>query len=108
MGERATESLGPEAYLVCFDDSRRAEMFELAQTLRRELLLEVELDLAARSAKGQLKQASRSDAECAVLIGLEELAPDVARVRDLESGEEHDVPIAELVTWFAEAEGEED
>ena len=108
MGERATESLGPEAYLVCFDDSRRAEMFELAQTLRRELLLEVELDLAARSAKSQLKQASRSDAECAVLIGLEELAPDVARVRDLESGEEHDVPIAELVTWFAEAEGEED
>ncbi len=108
MGERATESLGPEAYLVCFDDSRRAEMFELAQTLRRELLLEVELDLAARSAKGQLKQASRSDAECAVLIGLEELAPDVVRVRDLESGEEHDVPIAELVTWFAEAEGEED
>ena len=107
IGERATESLGPEAYLVCFDDSRRTQVFELAQTLRRELLLEVEFDLAARSAKGQLKQADRSGAVCAVMIGLEGLAPELARVREMESGKEHDVPIAELVTWFAEAEGEE-
>jgi histidyl-tRNA synthetase len=108
MGERATESLGPEAYFVCFDDSRRAQVFELAQSLRRELLLEVEFDLAARSAKGQLRQAGRSGAACAVMIGLEELAPELARVRDLQSGKEHDVPIAELATWFAEAEGEEE
>jgi histidyl-tRNA synthetase len=106
MGERATESAGPEAYLVCFDDSRRAEVFVLAHALRRELLLEVEFDLAARSAKGQLRQASRSGAECAVMIGLEELAPELARVRDLQSGEERDVPIAELAAWFAEVGGE--
>jgi histidyl-tRNA synthetase len=106
MGERATESAGPEAYLVCFDDSRRADVFALAHALRRELLLEVEFDLAARSAKGQLRQASRSGAECAVMIGLEELAPELARVRDLQSGEERDVPIAELAAWFAEVGGE--
>jgi len=103
MGAREPERLGPDAYLVCYDERLRGRAFVLAQQLRSELLLEVELDLAGRSPKGQLKQAGRSDALRAVLIGLEWLDPGIARVRDLRSGDEADVELDALAGWFAAA-----
>jgi len=54
----------------------------------------------ARSAKAQLKQAGRSGAELAVLVGLADVAAGEVRVRDLESGDEEDVPVDQLGDWF--------
>ncbi len=103
MGAREPQRSGPDAYFVCYDERLRARVFALVQQLRSELLLEVELDLAGRSPKGQLKQAGRSGAQRAVLIGLEWLDPGMARVRDLRSGDESDVALDALVGWFAAA-----
>jgi histidyl-tRNA synthetase len=78
-------------------------VFTLVQQLRSELLLEVDLDLAGRTPKGQLKQADRSGALRAVLVGLEWLDPGTARVRDLRNGDEDDVALDALADWFAAA-----
>jgi len=99
-GLEEAEDEGPLAYVVAFVPESRADAFALAQHLRRDLLIDAECDLAGRSAKAQLRQAGRSGAELALLVGLADLAEGEVRLRDLESGDEEDVAIAELGDWF--------
>ena len=66
----------------------------LANALRSEGVAS-DLDYAGRSAKGQFRQADRSGAAHAVIIGEEELQQGVSTVRDMRSGEERTVPIAD-------------
>jgi histidyl-tRNA synthetase len=99
-GLEEAEDEGPLAYVVSFAQESRADAFALAQHLRRDLLIDAECDLAGRSAKAQLKQAGRSGAELALLVGLDDVAEDEVRMRDLESGDEEDVAIDELGDWF--------
>jgi histidyl-tRNA synthetase len=100
MGEAEVPPAHPAAFVVAFADERRGDAFVLAEELRRGGLA-VELDLAARSVKGQLKQAGRSGASYAVLLGLEELPADTLRVRALAGGGEEDVPTAGLAAWLS-------
>ena len=98
----------PVVYVACFDEARRDDAFALTEHLRRELLVDAECDLAARSAKGQLRQATRAGAELAVLLGLPVVPADVVRVRDLEGGDEEDVPLTVLDAWLDGWFAEED
>jgi histidyl-tRNA synthetase len=88
------------AYVVAFSDDSRAAAFACAQQLR-SAGVPAELDLAGRSPKGQLKQAGRSGARFAVLLGLEELADGVVRLKDLPGGGEEDVSAAGLPALVA-------
>jgi histidyl-tRNA synthetase len=90
---------GAMTYVVCFDEARRGDAFVLTERLRRELFIDAECDLAGRSAKGQLRQATRSGAELAVLVGLPGLGAEVVRVRDLATGHEADVSLPNLEDW---------
>jgi histidyl-tRNA synthetase len=99
-GLEEQEDEGPLAYVVTFTEEARADAFALTQHLRRELLIDAECDLVARSAKAQLKQAGRSGAELAVLVGLDDVAAGEVRVRDLDNGDEEDVAVDELGDWF--------
>ena len=60
-----------------------------------------ELDLAGRSPKGQLKQAGRSGARFAVLLGLGELAEGAVRLKDMRGGGEEDIAAADLPALVA-------
>jgi histidyl-tRNA synthetase len=54
-----------------------------------------DLDYAGRSAKGQFRQADRSGAAYAAILGEDELARGVCTVRDMSSGEERAVSVAD-------------
>jgi len=105
MGGGEAPVVAPAAVVVAFADERRDDAFVLAEELRREGLA-VELDLAARSVRGQLKQAGRSGAPYAVLLGLDELAADTVRVKALAGGGEEDVPAAGLAAWLGARNGQ--
>lgn len=85
----------PGVYVVSFSDEVRPSAFSVAQRLRRAGV-PAELDLGGRSPKGQFKQAGRSGARFAALLGLEELAEGVVRLKDLSGGGEEDVAAADL------------
>lgn len=102
LGDEALGTAGLDAYVVCFDEARRGEAFLLAERLRRELLIAVDLDLAARSVKGQFKHAARMGAEAVVLVGLSEVPSEKVRVRLLDGGQEEDVALDSLTAWFDE------
>jgi histidyl-tRNA synthetase len=90
----------PAVYLVALTPEARQEVFGLAHEMRVQGAA-VELDYMGRSAKGQMKQAGRSGARYAFIIGEQELADRVVTVRDLQSGEEASLPRAEAVALGA-------
>jgi histidyl-tRNA synthetase len=78
-------TLAPEARLLAFT---------FAAALRAEGI-SCDLDYADRSAKGQFKQADRAGARFALVLGDEELAAGVCSLRDMTSGEQRTIPIAD-------------
>jgi len=82
----------PEVYLVAMTEQARAAVFALAHRLR-ENGTAVELDYMARSPKGQMKQAGKSGASRAMIIGDQELSEGSVTVRDLATGSE------QVVSW---------
>ena len=78
-------TLAPEARLLAA---------RLAGALRAEGL-SCDLDYGGRGTKGQFKQADRSGAAYAVVIGEDELARGTCNVRDMSTGEERAVPVTD-------------
>jgi len=105
MGEAAAEAVRPEVYVVVFADEAREEAFVLARRLRAAGV-PAELDLARRSPRGQLKQAGRSGAAWAVLLGLDDVASGSVRLRRLDGGGEEDVPLEAAVERLTTRAGE--
>lgn len=91
-----------DAYLVALTAAARDEVFALAHELRTRGGV-VDLDYVSRSGKGQMKQAGRSGARYALILGEQELLDSTVTVRDLSTGEERSVAWAEAVTLVAQA-----
>lgn len=91
--EGPSETPGVDVYFAALSEDARMPALSLAGALRREGIA-CELDYAGRSAKGQFKQADRSGASWTVVIGDEELASGVAKLRDMNTGKEHEVSIS--------------
>ena len=83
-----------DVFLVTLASGARLPAFHLAGTLRAAGL-SCDLDYADRSTKGQFKQADRTGARYAVVIGDEELAAGVCSLREMTSGEQRTVSISD-------------
>ena len=88
------EGLLLDVFFVTLVPEARLLGFSLAAALRAEGLA-CDLDYADRSAKGQFKQADRMGARFAVVIGEEELVAGVCSLRDMVSGEQRTLAIAD-------------
>ena len=83
-----------DVYFVTLAPEARLTAMKLANALRAEGLA-CDLDFADRSAKGQFRQADRSGAAYAAILGEDELERGVCTVRDMSSGEERTVSVAD-------------
>ena len=83
-----------DVFFVTLAPEARTLAMKLANDLRSEGVA-TDLDYAGRSAKGQFRQADRSGAAYAVIIGDEELQQGVGTVRDMRSGAERTVPMTD-------------
>jgi histidyl-tRNA synthetase len=90
----------PVVYIVALTPAARDEAFALAHETRSRGVA-VDLDYMGRSAKGQMKQAGRSGAGYAFILGERELLDSTVTVRDLATGEESLVPREEAVARVA-------
>ncbi|NLO27462.1 MAG: histidine--tRNA ligase [Actinobacteria bacterium] len=101
-GGEALAPMSPVAYIVAMCEEARTEVFALAHEMR-SLGAAIDLDYMQRSGKGQMKQAGRSGARYALIVGPQELAERTVTVRDLASGDERTVKRAQAVALGAEA-----
>jgi histidyl-tRNA synthetase len=81
-------------FFVTLDPEARLMAVSLANALRAEGV-SCDLDYAQRSAKGQFRQADRSGAAYAAILGEDEIKHSTCTVRDMNTGEEHTVSVAD-------------
>jgi histidyl-tRNA synthetase len=91
-----TEAAAIDVYIVAVGDDAMSDAFGLATTLRRAGL-GADLDLAARSMKGQMKQASASGERWAAILGEKERAAGTVMLKDLSTSEQREIPQDGLV-----------
>lgn len=96
-GGEAAPDAGPDVYLAVPDEALRMDLLTLLERLR-EAGLSCESDLrGGRSLKAMMRHAGQLGARRAVIVGAREHAAGVATVRDMESGEQREVPLGSLV-----------
>ncbi len=83
-----------DVFFVTLTPEARLQAMRLASALRSEGVA-CDLDYADRSAKGQFRQADRSGAAYAAILGEDELERGVCKLRDMSSGEERAVSVAD-------------
>ena len=81
-------------FFVTLDPEARLMAVSLANALRAEGV-SCDLDYAQRSAKGQFRQADRSGAAYAAILGEVGIKRSTCTVRDMNTGEEHTVSVAD-------------
>ena len=83
-----------DVFVVSLGDEARIPAMRLVGELRAAGLA-CDMDYGGRGAKGQFKQADRHGARWAVVIGEEELRENAYNLRDMTSGEEKKIPVAQ-------------
>jgi histidyl-tRNA synthetase len=83
-----------DVFFVTLTPNARIPAMKLAVALREEGISS-DLDYGGRGMRAQFKQADRTGASYAAILGEDELARGVCTVRDMASGEERIVPVAE-------------
>jgi histidyl-tRNA synthetase len=91
-------------YLIPIGDAALHRLLPVAAALRRAGMT-VELAYGARRLQRELERADRLHAATAVIVGDEELAAGEAVVRDLATGAQRRVPLAELAGSLAAGPG---
>ncbi len=112
LASLAAQAAAPEApsYTGVYVATAGAEAFstalDLVQTLRRRGL-RAAVDLEARSLKGQMRQANKDRYRYSVILGSDELARGQATLKDMLSGEQRAIPLAEVVDHLTRLPGTE-
>ncbi|MEU3168844.1 histidine--tRNA ligase [Streptosporangium sp. NPDC006930] len=88
-------------YGVPLGEEARRRMFLLVTELRRAGLA-ADMSFGGKGVKGAMKGADRSGAGYAVILGDRDIAEGTAQVKDLASGDQTAVPLAEIVTMLKE------
>jgi histidyl-tRNA synthetase len=92
----ATDPKGAiNVYVVALGERAERAALKLVTQLRRAGI-GADFDLMARSMKGQMKDASRSGAKWAVILGEEEMTQGTATVKDLSSSNQISMPLADV------------
>lgn len=78
-------------YIVSLNDQAGEEALRLAHAIRNAGFT-VDMDFMARKAKGQFKTANRENAQLVITLGEDELANEVASIKQMATGKQQQVP----------------
>ena len=92
---RELPAVSPDFYVAVLDDSCRDAAFALAQNLRREGFSGT-MGYESRSMKATMRQAGKSGARYTLIMGTDELAAGTVIIKNMESGEQREVPCADV------------
>ena len=89
-----------DAFLVAVGDEAEIIAFELLTKLRRAGLT-ASMDFAKRSMKAQMKQAGKSNAKFALIIGEDEVKNNTVTVKNLGNSEQQNIAIDKVIGFIA-------
>lgn len=97
LGVEFAEVDAPVLYIACVSNDERALAFQLAQQCR-DAGISCEFDHQQRSLKAQFKQADKLGCAQVAILGPDEVAAGVAKLRNMASHEEVEVALADLAS----------
>ena len=98
-GVELTPEPAVELYVGILGSEAKAAAYQLVQRLRSEGVI-VETDYMDRSVKAQMKYANKLGAKNTVIIGADELARNIANIKNMESGEQTEVSLSQVAEYF--------
>jgi len=90
-----------ELYVGILGKEARAQAFALVSALR-EAGIVTETDYLDRSVKAQMKYANKIGAKNTVILGADELASRKASVKNMETGEQTELPLDKFLEFFVQ------
>jgi histidyl-tRNA synthetase len=90
-----------EVFGVALGDTAERRLFTLVDELRRAGIA-ADMAFGGKKLKGAMKDADRSGARYAVILGERDITGGVAQVKDLAEGEQNAVPLTDLTTTLKE------
>lgn len=96
QNQEENETERPDFAIAVLTDAACDAAFALAQALR-DAGLRGDMAFAAKSMKSSMRQAGKSRARHALLLGEDELAKGLVMVKNMDTGEQVSVPLAEAV-----------
>ncbi len=88
-----------ELYIGTLGEKVKAGAYKIVDSLRQAGII-VETDYMDRSVRAQMKYANKLDAKYTIIIGENELNENLVRIKDMDSGEQKDVVLDNIVEYF--------
>ena len=88
-----------ELYVGVLGKEARGRAYKLVNDLRQSGVI-VETDYMDRSAKAQMKYANKLGARYTVILGENELNSNMAKIKNMETGEQTEVALDAIAGWF--------
>ncbi|MCK8825233.1 histidine--tRNA ligase [Fuchsiella alkaliacetigena] len=86
-----------DLFIITIGEAAQKTAFKYLAKLR-EAGCRVEMDYLDRSVKGQMKCADRTNAQYSIILGENELEAGVATIRNMQSGEQQEIELHNLVS----------
>lgn len=100
LGDTMAESASPRPdFYFAVLDGQCADTAVSASQVLREKRLRGEMSFGSGSLKSRLRQASRTGAEYCLIMGEAELTAQTVIVKNMDSGEQVNIPLATLADW---------
>lgn len=96
-----------DIYVVPMDDFSKGKAAYLVQYLRMNGFV-VETDYCKRNLKGNFKQIDRLNVKYIIFIGENEVNNEVLKIKNNQTKEEYQVPLAQLIDFLDDLEGDEE
>lgn len=96
LGDDDSSGNSTQVYIIGLGNEARPSVAKLAEDLRQNNI-RTDFDPLRRSIKAQMREANKSGATIAVIIGDKELASGQAEIKDLKTGDQEPVKIKALV-----------
>ena len=90
----------PDIYLISLGEEATVTASKLANDLRNSCGKTVLLETLRRSLKAQMREAGRCGAIETIIIGEDELAQNKIIVKNMASGSQQEIPIADITRFF--------
>jgi histidyl-tRNA synthetase len=97
------EGIAPQVYVAYIGEEASGSAFNLAGRLRERFTVWLEFD--QRKLERQLRTASKLGARFTAILGSEEMARGVVRLKDMAAGEQYEIELDQVAGWLAERLG---
>ncbi len=95
LGEKRVQPPRPELFLAAMGEEAAQLAFVLMSRLQRQGM-QAEMDYEGKSLKSQLRRAGKFNARQVLILGENELARQVAVLRDMDGGTQEELPLADI------------